>query len=76
MRLITAVELMRAHQTCPQCNSGMIGNGEGTLVVTEDVFKRTCKCGWSIEVNPKAEGHQSTESAQAPAGGRIGGSYE
>jgi hypothetical protein len=46
----------------------MIGNGEGTLVVTEDTFKRTCKCGWSIEVNPKAEGHQSTESAQAKPG--------
>lgn len=28
----------------------MIGDGEGTLEIVEDMFKRTCKCGQVVEV--------------------------
>ncbi|MER3123048.1 DUF3797 domain-containing protein [Bacillus altitudinis] len=36
---------------CPNCSNDLIGNGQGTLEVEETSFKRTCKCGFSIELN-------------------------
>jgi len=45
------VELLRKYNKCPKCGSDALGNGEGTLEVKEDTFRRTCKCGWDIEVN-------------------------
>jgi hypothetical protein len=50
MKLTKAVELMEKYAKCQECGSEMIGDGAGTLEVNEDVFRRTCKCGWSIEV--------------------------
>jgi transcription elongation factor Elf1 len=44
------IKLMEKYTVCPECGNEAIGNGEGTLEVTDDTFKRTCKCGWSIEV--------------------------
>ncbi|WP_276914084.1 DUF3797 domain-containing protein [Aneurinibacillus aneurinilyticus] len=43
-------ELMRKYSECPECGNDAIGNGEGTLRITDDTFTRTCKCGWNIEV--------------------------
>lgn len=37
------------YSKCPECGSDSVGNGEGTLEITDNIFKRTCKCGWSIE---------------------------
>ena len=49
MNALKAVELMRKYNKCPECGNEYVGNGEGTLEIEEDLFKRTCKCGWSIE---------------------------
>lgn len=51
MKLIRTLELMKEYTDCPNCGNGYIGNGEGTLHVTDDSFIRTCKCGWKIEIN-------------------------
>ena len=34
-------------------NSGsqMVGNGAGTVDITDDSFERTCKCGFRIKVD-------------------------
>jgi transcription elongation factor Elf1 len=45
-----AVELMGVYNNCPDCGSEKLGNGEGTLEIEDDTFKRTCKCGWSVEI--------------------------
>nr|WP_309145155.1 DUF3797 domain-containing protein [Brevibacillus sp. HB2.2] len=45
-----AVQLMKKYSKCAECGSEVVGNGEGTLDINDDTFKRTCKCGWSIEV--------------------------
>lgn len=50
MNALKAVELLRKYDKCPECGSDKIGNGSGTIEILEDTFKRTCKCGWSIEV--------------------------
>lgn len=50
MNIVKSIELMRKYNGCPECGSDVVGNGEGTLEIEDDTFKRTCKCGWSIEV--------------------------
>lgn len=50
MKLIRSVELMGKYAKCPNCGSDLLGNGEGTLEIDEGMFKRTCKCGWKVEV--------------------------
>lgn len=50
MNSLEFVELVRKYSKCQNCGSEHIGNGEGTLVVTDDTFIRTCKCGWKIKI--------------------------
>jgi hypothetical protein len=50
MNLQRTAELLREYSKCQHCGNEVVGNGEGTLEVTDDTFKRTCKCGWNIEV--------------------------
>lgn len=34
---------------CPNCGNQFVGNGQGTLVVDDNIVKRTCKCGFDFE---------------------------
>lgn len=34
---------------CPNCGNGLVGNGEGTLKVDDNIVERTCKCGFKFE---------------------------
>ncbi|MEW4153673.1 DUF3797 domain-containing protein [Bacillus thuringiensis] len=44
------LELVSEYGKCKQCGNEIIGDGEGTLEVEDGCFKRTCKCGWSVEI--------------------------
>ena len=48
MNSVNAAELIKRYETCPNCRNKMIGNGEGTIEINKNTFKRTCKCGFSI----------------------------
>jgi transcription elongation factor Elf1 len=50
MNALKAVELLRKYNTCPECGSEKVGNGEGSVTVDDDKFERTCKCGWMIKI--------------------------
>jgi len=50
MKLKKSLELVEKYSICPECGNGYIGNGEGTLVIEDHVFRRTCKCGWQVEI--------------------------
>lgn len=50
MKLVDALDLMRKYESCPQCGCNTVGAGTGTLEIDDDTFKRTCHCGWSIEI--------------------------
>ena len=52
MNLIEACALMRKYAECPKCGCETIGNGTGTLEVDTEAgyFKRSCQCGWYIEI--------------------------
>ncbi|WP_088363342.1 DUF3797 domain-containing protein [Bacillus cereus] len=34
---------------CPNCGNQIVGNGEGTLEVDDNVISRTCKCGFNFK---------------------------
>lgn len=51
MNAIKTFELIEKYNTCPSCGSNKIGNGSGKLIVEEDMFYRSCKCGWEVETD-------------------------
>lgn len=46
-----SVVLMRKYSNCKECGSDKIGNDEGTLIIEDNIFRRSCKCGWSTELD-------------------------
>lgn len=48
MKLSKALELMKKHVKCPECGNSMLGENQGSLVIEDDFFKRTCKCGFEV----------------------------
>jgi hypothetical protein len=46
MNAMLFLQIMKKYGKCPDCGSEKLGNGEGTLEVDDDTFKRTCKCGF------------------------------
>jgi predicted RNA-binding Zn-ribbon protein involved in translation (DUF1610 family) len=55
MKLSKAMELTEKYKKCPICGNEKIGNGEGTLNISDKVFCRKCKCGWTITANEGVE---------------------
>lgn len=49
MYLDDATKLMEKYATCPNCGSNKISDGK--MNYDGYVFKRSCKCGFSIEIN-------------------------
>ena len=50
MNVIDYLKIAKKYINCPNCGNDKIGNGEGTLNVDEDTYRRTCKCGFEVEV--------------------------
>lgn len=76
MNIHRVTELMRKYSTCLECGSKDIG-GEpsvGTLNISDEVFTRTCKCGWSVVEDHRIK-HIST-SAKKQGSKVVGGAYE
>ena len=52
MTALESIELMKKYAKCPTCGCKTVGNGTGTIEVDTSVgyFKRTCRCGWYVEI--------------------------
>lgn len=50
MKINRTLELLKQYGHCPCCGNHYVGGGEGTLVIDERTFTRTCKCGFSVTV--------------------------
>lgn len=55
MNLVHAIDLLKRYEKCPKCGCDTVGGGTGTLDIGEGYFRRTCSCGWSIEINENYE---------------------
>lgn len=50
MNALKVALLVTKYAECPECGNSKVGNGQGTCEVEHGIFKRTCKCGWKVEV--------------------------
>lgn len=52
MNVSDVIELMRKYTQCPKCGCDTVGGGTGTIEfdTSAGYFKRTCQCGWSVEI--------------------------
>lgn len=52
MNILDSAKLMEIYAACPKCGCEVIGNGKGTLECDTSIgyFRRTCACGWCVEV--------------------------
>lgn len=55
MNLRKSLALMEKYAECPQCHNNTIGAGEGVLIVEDETFFRSCKCGWSIKTDEEGK---------------------
>lgn len=52
MTVCDSTKLMEIYAVCPKCGCDVVGNGKGTMECDTEAgyFKRTCRCGWHVEV--------------------------
>lgn len=43
------LKLLDKYSVCPKCGNRIIGKGEGTLIIDNKTFIRTCKCGFRVK---------------------------
>lgn len=55
MNAYTSLKLMKKYSDCPKCGNGLVGNGEGKMIIDDDTFFRSCKCGWKVEIKEGQE---------------------
>jgi iron(III) transport system ATP-binding protein len=48
VNMIKSLKLMKKYSNCPDCGNNLLGKGEGSLVIEDETFTRTCKCGFSV----------------------------
>lgn len=51
MNASMVVQLMTEYNKCPKCGNGLIGKGQGKLIILEDTFTRECKCGFRVTLD-------------------------
>lgn len=66
MNVMSASKLMELYAACPECGCEVIGNGKGTLECDTGTgyFKRTCSCGWYVEVREVMAAPAAPEPAE------------
>jgi hypothetical protein len=53
MKINTSIQLIKKYVACPVCGNALLGNGNGALVIDDDRFVRSCRCGWHVELGPE-----------------------
>lgn len=50
MELDKVLSFLSEYAECPYCGSKYVGKESGSLEVTATRIRRTCNCGWSVEL--------------------------
>ncbi|MBQ2783001.1 MAG: DUF3797 domain-containing protein [Oscillospiraceae bacterium] len=52
MKLKEVIQMMKMYASCPVCGEENVGeeNGEIEIDTKRGYFKRSCACGWRVEV--------------------------
>ena len=70
MNITITSKLMELYAACPKCGCEVIGNGKGLLEcdTAAGFFKRSCGCGWHVEVMEGiTEGSLTEDPPELPA---------
>lgn len=51
MDVKTLLPIMKKYEKCPKCGNDKVGTDEGGIIVEDDTYTRTCKCGFKITIN-------------------------
>lgn len=76
MNVVDSLVLIEKYSACLECGSEKLGGNpsEGALLVEDETFTRSCKCGWSIFVDRRIK-HIGTYTERK--GSKLkGGAYE
>ena len=74
MNITIAAKLMELYAACPNCGCEIVGNGKGALECDTEAgfFRRSCGCGWCVEVTEGIVKEALAEdSPELPAKGRT-----
>ncbi len=76
MDMRDAMELTKNYSVCPECGNDKVGGepSQGALIIEDEIFTRSCKCGWSVTVDQRIK-HVATLT-QRRSGKLVGGVYE
>jgi hypothetical protein len=69
MNASKTMKLMAKYTSCQNCGNDMIGSGAGALIVDENTFTRSCKCGWSITLD------ENDNEVVTEERGKVGGKH-
>ena len=50
MDMQLSIKLLNKYSDCPVCGNDKLGNSCGKLDIDDDIFFRSCKCGYSIKI--------------------------
>ncbi|MEW6065598.1 MAG: DUF3797 domain-containing protein [Bacillota bacterium] len=51
MNASKVLQLMTQYNDCPKCGNGLIGKGQGKLIILEAMFIRECRCGFKVTLD-------------------------
>lgn len=76
MNLDESTELIKKYGVCPECGNEKVGGdpSQGTSIIENEIFTRSCKCGWSVTVDRRIK-HVGTMTKKR-GGKLVGGIYE
>lgn len=71
-----STELIKKYGVCQECGNDKVGGNpsQGALILEDEVFTRSCKCGWSVTVDRRIK-HIGTMTKRR-GGKLVGGIYE
>lgn len=74
MNIDESSKLMTQYSDCPECGNNRVGGDMGKLIIENDIFFRSCRCGWEVTVDRRIK-HKATMTKKRGSK-MIGGCYE
>ena len=68
MNITTTIKLSELYAACPKCGCEVVGNGKGALEfdTAAGFFRRTCACGWHVEVRESSGAVEDPPADEPP----------
>lgn len=51
MNFNIVTKILNKYVECPICGHDKLGKGHGALIIEDEVFERSCRCGFIVRIN-------------------------